>query len=318
MLISVIIPCYNAGSWILEALESVGQQQINRDEMEVIVVDDGSTDDSANKAKKKYPWIKLITTKNQGASTARNVGTKISTGEFIQYLDADDLLAPGKLKRQLDSIKRSGADIVYGDWQKLRKNHNNLWEKKEIVKQLLSDPEIDLFTDFWSPISAYFFRRRIVEKAGGWDETLKVIDDPYFMMKCVFESAKFEYSPGIAAYYRVHTEDSVSTRDHNAYISEIFENAEKVEKRWQESVGITDKRKKALLKVYGQVARDSYDKNKELFECAYSKLEMLFPGYIPEKPAHLRYISKLFGYRKAESLALWYRKIKKLVLKNTR
>ena len=311
MLVSVIIPCYNAENWILEALESVSQQDINHDMMEIIVVDDGSTDNSADRAKEKYPWIKLITTQNQGASAARNTGTKESKGEFIQYLDADDLLAPGKIRKQLDIINESEVDIAYGDWQRLLKNQKGIWEEKEVIKKSLNDPEIDLFTDFWHPIAAYLFRRSIVEKSGGWDDTLKVIDDPYFIMKCVFQDAKFKHSPGVAAYYRVHTRDSVSTRDHNVYMEEIFTNAEKVEKKWTKTGGITDKRKKALLKVYSQVARDSYDKNKELFERAYLKLETLSPGYIPKSPAHLRYLSKLIGYRKAEAVALWYRKIKK-------
>ncbi len=317
--VSVIVPCYNAEEWLCETLDSVNAQEIGHDEMEIIVVDDGSTDNSAAIVKDKYPRVHLITTENRGPSAARNTGTRESSGEFLQYLDADDILPPGKVKRQLAVIGKDGRniDIVYGDWRKIRENGDGIWEKKEIIKQTLNDPEIDIFTDFWCPTTAYLFRRSIVNKAGGWDATLKVVDDPYFMMKCVFQGAQFEYSPGIAAYYRVHTAGSVSTRDHSVFISEVFRNAERVEKAWAGTGGITGKRKKALMKVYGQVARASYEENKELFDRAYSKLETFAPGYIPAGPAHLRYVSKLVGYRKAEAFALGYRKMKGLFFRDT-
>ena len=105
--ISVIIPCYNAANWIAEALQSVVRQGLA--DLEVIVVDDGSTDESVKIAEKDFPFARLIKTENQGASKARNLGTRASTGEFIQYLDSDDLLLPQKFHNQtIHQIIRNG------------------------------------------------------------------------------------------------------------------------------------------------------------------------------------------------------------------
>ena len=104
--VSVIIPCYNAAPWIREALQSVMEQRL--DDAEVIVIDDGSTDNSAEIVEKEFPSVRLVRTKNQGPSKARNLGTKLSIGRFLQYLDADDTLLPGKLKIQLQALRETG------------------------------------------------------------------------------------------------------------------------------------------------------------------------------------------------------------------
>src|SRR5438105_429631 len=97
--VSVVIPCHNASRWIRETLASVVAQ--NHDGLQIIVVDDGSTDDSAAIVDREFSDATLIRTPNRGASHARNTGTEAAFGDFIQYLDADDLLAPGKLAAQI-------------------------------------------------------------------------------------------------------------------------------------------------------------------------------------------------------------------------
>src|SRR3954449_13609629 len=110
--ISVVIPCFNAAAWIRETIRSVLGQQ--RNDLEIILIDDGSTDESAAIVEREFPSLSLTKTGNQGASAARNLGTTLARGEFIQYLDSDDLLAPGKLELQLRALEASGADVAYG------------------------------------------------------------------------------------------------------------------------------------------------------------------------------------------------------------
>lgn len=101
--ISVVIPCYNAESFIGEAIESVLAQSIPV--REVIVVDDGSTDDSAKIIRGlRSPVVQLIQQPNQGESIARNRGIEEATGEWIAFLDADDIWKPDKLQRQMDAV----------------------------------------------------------------------------------------------------------------------------------------------------------------------------------------------------------------------
>lgn len=112
--ISVIIPIYNDALFIQEAITSVLSQGIEK--LEIIIIDDGSTDNFEEKIKGfNDPRIRLIKQFNSGASAARNNGIRHSNGEYIAFLDADDLWAPNKLKLQLEVlINRTDINMVYG------------------------------------------------------------------------------------------------------------------------------------------------------------------------------------------------------------
>lgn len=310
--VSVIIPCFNAASWIREALKSVLEQNI--DNMEIIVIDDGSTDNSADIVAKDFPTIKLIGTKNQGASKARNLGTRESEGEFIQYLDADDMLAPGKLVTQLESLRKARADVAYGDWQKLAETDNGKFVKGEIISRKIENPEIELFTtDKWCPMAAYLFRRSIVEKIGGWNENLPIIQDVRFQLDCALHGGIFHYLPRVMGYFRVHSAVSLSKRDPIGFIRDCLCNAAEVQKWWEEHGGISKERKAALISAYECIARASFENDKKTFEAAYEMLNIFKPGYAPENSTPLKLASRVLGYRNAETVALLYRKTKKIL-----
>src|SRR5215510_10877008 len=99
-LVSILIPAYNAGAWIDETIRSALDQSWAR--KEVIIVDDGSSDNTADIARRREcSFVKLIEQENQGAARARNRALSIAQGDYIQWLDADDLLAPDKITRQM-------------------------------------------------------------------------------------------------------------------------------------------------------------------------------------------------------------------------
>ncbi len=106
-LVSVIVPCFSAADWIRDALNSVAAQEVAG--VEIIVVDDGSTNDSAAIIAEEFEHVRLIQTRNCGPGAARNTGTVNSLREFIQYLDAEDILAPDKLGAQLELIQQTEA-----------------------------------------------------------------------------------------------------------------------------------------------------------------------------------------------------------------
>ena len=101
-LISVIIPCYNYGRFLAEAVNSALCQQKDGVTVAIIVVDDGSTDDTATVAQGFGQAIRYIYQEHQGVSAARNVGIRAAKGDFLVYLDADDLLTANTLSSQLD------------------------------------------------------------------------------------------------------------------------------------------------------------------------------------------------------------------------
>lgn len=307
--VSIIIPCYNAAPWIREALQSAIRQDVS--DTEIIVIDDGSTDDSAGIVEREFFSVRLVRTKNEGPSRARTLGTKLSHGKFIQYLDSDDVLPPQKIKIQLEALKNSGADIAYGNWRRSIKIKNGTFEQQEAINRRFNNPEIDLLTgDCWCPIHLYLYRSSIVEKIGGFSENLPVIQDARFALDCALNGAKFVYCPEVTVEYRIHSSNSVSTKNSIAFVKDCLKNASEVERWWQDHGGVSAERKKALLKVYGYVARASFDKDKPTFEVAYRELERLSPVYIPDSPGYFRLASQLFGYRNAEKLASWYRSAK--------
>lgn len=306
--VSVIVPCYNAAGWIKQALASVLDQ--GPENLEIIVIDDGSTDESAKIVENNFSFVHLIKTKNQGVSKARDLGTSQSGGEFIQYLDADDLLAPGKLKRQLEILKASQADVAYGDWQVLVEKPQGRSRIGEVRRKKMQHPEIDLFTDFWYPPAVYLFRRSIVEKVGGWNAGLPVIQDARFALDCALKGGRFIYCQGIMAYYRVHSMNSLSRRDSVAFVRDCLQNAAEVEGWWRERGGINKERKAALLQVYGYISWMSFRKDRSTFTKAYSALKRLEPAYVPFRNKILRFIYKHTGYGPAATLAAWYRGIR--------
>jgi FkbM family methyltransferase len=310
--ISVIVPCFNARAWIRDALRSVLDQDV--DDLEVIFVDDGSTDGSADVVAREFPEVRLAHAEHRGPSVARNLGTHQSTGHFIQYLDADDVLAAGKLRCQIAALVELDADVAYGDWSELRPTPTGDFVLGRSVSRCIEgDPEIALFTDFWSPPAAYLFRRRIVERVGGWRPDLPVIQDARFVLDCALQGGRFVYCPGEAARYRVHSGGSVSTRDPREFTRDCLRNAVSVERWWADHGGITPDRTVALVKVYGQVARASFDADRPTFEVAHAALEHLEPGYVPRAPESLRLLARLTGYRPAEAIASRYRQAKRLM-----
>ena len=110
-LVSIIIPCYNCSRWVGKAINSCLNQTYPN--IEIVVV--GSTDGSLAVLRRFLPLIRLETGPNRGGNNARNRAFELSTGEYIQYLDADDYLEPEKIARQVQFLEETKADVVYGD-----------------------------------------------------------------------------------------------------------------------------------------------------------------------------------------------------------
>ena len=114
-LVSVVIPAYNSRELIGTALESVFGQTYSP--VEVIVVDDGSTDGTDEWVRAHYPSIQVVRTANQGPSGARNQGIQMASGDYVAFLDADDVWHPGKLEAQIEVMERhADVGLVASDW----------------------------------------------------------------------------------------------------------------------------------------------------------------------------------------------------------
>src|ERR1051326_2026510 len=313
-LVSVIIPSFNAAQWIRGAVLSALQQSF--DAVEVIAVDDGSLDGTAELITREFPSVHLLRPSHGGPSRARNAGTTIAHGEFIQYLDADDELTPHKLAIQVSALNRSGKDVAYGGWQKLVHRRPGNWDSDETVdRRLPESAALALFNGFWCPPAAYLFRRRVLDRFDGWNEGLPVIQDARFVLDCALHGGQFEYCAGIMALYRVHLAGSVSTRDKRAFVRDCFRNANQIEDWWRQRGDLTGEWRKALLEVYLFVARNSFRRDPDLFENAVLSLERLNPRFVPRGPWRLAIAARILGYKRAETLSYHYRQTKYHILR---
>ena len=307
-IVSIVIPCFNARPWIRETLQSAVAQGL--DDFEVIVIDDGSTDGSDEIIRAEFGFVNLVRTPNHGASHARNLGTSLATGAFLQYLDADDLLAEGKLRAQIEALENSGADVAYGDWQNLVPSGEGFAPDDVVSRVLSQEPALDLFGAFWCPPAAYLFRREIVDRVGPWNERLPIIQDARFALDCALHCATFVYVKGVMAHYRMHASDSLSRRSSEAFHRDVYRNAQEVEAWWREHEGLTEARRRAVVSCLAYVARSTYQRDQPTFDAAVADLERLSPGFAPEAPLHMKVASKLIGYRRAEGVAACYRRAK--------
>ena len=309
-LVSVIVPCHNAARWLPETLASVARQELPG--LELIVVDDGSTDGSAAVAQAAYAEVRVLQTGGVGASGARQAGADAARGEFVQFLDADDLLAPGKLRRQLDALEASGADAAYGAWEKLVEARGGYRPGEVVERELPQDAEVALFTDFWAPPAVWLFRAALVRRVR-WRDDLPVIQDARYALDCALAGARFVRVPGVVASYRVHVGGSLSTRDPRAFVRDCLHNALQVENVWRERNALGESRRQALVQVYAHIARGTYGADSETFDAAWTALRRLVPDYLPAEPRLLALAARVVGYPRAEALAFLYRRARRLL-----
>lgn len=132
--ISIVVPIFNTGKYLTECLDSIYKQSIK--ELEIICIDDGSTDDTPKileRYSKADPRIRILTQKNQGVSVARNLGIATATGEYIQFLDSDDMLEPWALEYAVQQMTEKKLDVFYFDAQAIFESAQ-LEEEKRVYK----------------------------------------------------------------------------------------------------------------------------------------------------------------------------------------
>lgn len=281
--VSIVIPCYNAERFIDETLASVLAQDLA--DYEVIVVDDGSTDGSRALVEAHRgrfgDRLHLLSGPNQGASRARNNGTAQAIGRYIQYLDADDVLLPGAVAGRMAALERTGADVAYGDWRRWVEDEAGSFVAGAVIERRLeevdADQETALFERFWSPPAAYLYRRSLVERIGGWNETLPIIQDARFALDAALVGGRFVHVPGVSALYRETRGASLSRRNDAAFVRDCLRNAMQVEEIWRARGALTQGRRQALARCYDYTARTLFfgEGDRILFDEAVERIRRL-------------------------------------------
>jgi len=205
-LVSILIPACNSGPWIAQTLESaLAQTGIRK---EIIVVDDGSTDSTVERVRAfAGRGVTLRTQARRGAAAARNHAFQLSGGDYIQWLDSDDLLAPGKIERQVRAIEQSGSDLTLASaayahflyrTSVAKPKPTPLWANLPPVEFLVRAFENNVYMG----TPSWLVSRNLALAAGEWDTRLTMDDDGEYFCRVVLASRRVEFVPEARVYYR--------------------------------------------------------------------------------------------------------------------
>ena len=225
LLVSIIIPCFNAERFVREAVESaVGQTW---KPVEVIMVDDGSTDGTAKALERWRSRCKIIRQSRQGAAAARNRGLLEAKGDYIQFLDADDLLSDNKVESQMGRLAGCPRNwVASGSWGRFRESPALAAFAPEPVWKDAAPPEF--LVSSWlgggmMPVFSWLTPRELIKEAGPWDENLSVNDDGEFFTRVILKSSGIVFCEGARGYYRTAAGATLSQRGDRAAAESAYE-----------------------------------------------------------------------------------------------
>jgi len=211
--VSILIPSYNAEAWIGAAIDSaLAQQGISA---EIIVVDDGSSDGTLAVVRGFGDRVRCESLSHAGGNAARNRLLEMSRGCWLQYLDADDYLLPGKIARQFASVSGSESDVSYGPvWVET-------WKEGRAMERTLQtiDASLDLATQWilWQlpQTGGPLFRREALVGIGGWNERMPCCQEHELYLRAMQAGLKFTLisDADAGAVYRIWSDQTVCRKD---------------------------------------------------------------------------------------------------------
>ena len=265
-LVSILISAYNAEEWIAETLESAVRQTWPR--KEIVLVDDGSTDRTAQIARQfTSKGVRVISTENHGLSAGLNHAYKFCQGDYIQFLDADDLLALDKIERQLAAMHEGESKqiLLSSPWAPFYYRtcdaqfvRNSVWQDLSPVEWLLRK----LGENLHMQNATWLVSREIAEAAGPWDEDLHYDQDGDYFTRVLLASAGTRFVAETGIYYRVTSSNRISY------------------------IGNSDRKKESLLrsmKLHIQYLR-SLEESDRVCKACLTYLQNWYHNFYPERP----------------------------------
>ena len=227
-IVSVIVPCFKQARFLPECLRALQAQSLAQWEM--VVVDDGSPDDAVSVATalmSQDSRVRLVQRPNGGPSAARNSGLSAMRGRYVQFVDADDILKPDKLQRHAAMLDADQTvDLVYGnawyfdDAQPSKQVRQGFGQDphEDWIAQLAAlpmSPLLQLVQQNTMPICSPLFRRRVVDRAGPMNESMRALEDWEFWIRCANSGAEIRFDPAPEAecLIRLHPTSASQDRD---------------------------------------------------------------------------------------------------------
>lgn len=323
-LVSILIPAYNAEKWIGDTIRSaLSQTWPNK---EIIIVNDGSSDDTFRTAKTfESKAVRVISQNNAGACSARNKALSLAQGSYIQWLDADDLLESDKISQQLKRggggqasriLLTSAFGSFYWRHQKAIFRPDHLWQNLAPVEWILTR----FNENVWMNPTAWLVSRKLTELAGPWDERLSSSgdDDGEYICRVAAASEEVRFIPEARCYYRIGNVGSLNWK--------MGESTKRLEALFLSlSLGIdhlksledSERTRRACLNLLDSWFPLYYPEEEKLIE-KFQVLARELGGYLRPPKVSWKYypIQKVFGWSTAKKVMNNWRKAKLLAYKN--
>ena len=301
--VAVIIPAWNAEATLARAIDSALAEAVR----EIVVIDDGSTDETLAIATSFAPRVRTLSGANCGVSHARNRGIAATRSEWLLFLDADDELAPGTVPERLAAPGANDALVIISDWQDvIDDDATPLTTGRRGIdwSAVGEDAEVATASHVWATTAAILYHRAIVDRIGGFRTDLPVIQDARFLFDAIRLGARPVHSAHVGARYRV-TRGSLSRRDRAGFAEDVLRNGQQIEAIWRARGALTAAQASALARIYNEAARGLFSaEHPHYFEAVSAQRALGAP-----LPFHPRLAAPM-GYALGQS---WARRLLALV-----
>jgi glycosyltransferase involved in cell wall biosynthesis len=306
-LVSILIAAYNAQEWIGYTLQSAVAQTWQY--REIIIVDDGSTDATAEIAHRfASKGVTVFSTKNGGLCAALNYAYKHSQGDYIQFLDADDLLAPDKIERQLAALTASDGKriLLSSPWapfyyrtRNARFVRNSVWEDLTPVEWLLRK----LGENLHMQNATWLVSRELAEAAGLWDEDLHYDQDGDYFARVLLASERTRFVPETGIFYRITGTNRISYIGNSDKKKESLLRSMKLHIHYLRSLEESDRVRKACVTYLQNWYHNFYPERLDLVQ-ELQRMASELHGRLEEPQLRWKYgwMKPIFGWKTAKSV----------------
>lgn len=317
-LVSIIIPNYNSIKYIDETLNCLLNQ--THKSLEIIVIDDASTDGSYQHLLSKCEnRLKVVANQGKGACAARNLGLELAAGDYIQFIDADDLVSLDKIERQLeilqghkDKVAVCSTSHFYQSIQDgLITDRPFMFSTEKPEEFLLRLYGGDGNSHNMVAISAWLTPLEIIRKAGKWDETLTKDQDGEYFCRVVMASSGIVYEPLVTNYYRKYVYgNNISSGTEKKHLLSQLKSIQSKQRQLVKFAGTRNYRN-AFAMQYKILAINAYPQFFDIYRVAYSQYNALGRlKYSPVLGGKIVEIIKFFcGWRAAKTVSYYVHKI---------
>jgi glycosyltransferase involved in cell wall biosynthesis len=317
-LVSVLIPAYNSQQWIADTIQSaIKQTWLNT---EVIVVDDGSTDETFSVARRfASKNVMVVTQQNQGSSATRNKARSLCQGDYIQWLDHDDLLAPDKVARQMVAVESCDDKraLFSSEWayfmyrpSKARFSPTPLWCDLSPVEWMIRKWENNVHMQ----TSTWLVSRHLTEAAGDWNPRLLTNDDGEYFSRVILASSGIRFIPKARVFYRHSGSNQLSHMGYSNKKIEAHFHGMELQIRRLNAAEDSARARAACIKCLQTWLGAYYPNRMDTVEAA-QRLAAELGGKleIPRLRAKYSWLAPALGYNRAKRIQLLLPQIKWMV-----